>query len=403
MELRSISFLRSLDTTQEALDNYINELVENYGWAEADIRKVIEDFRAPRSTDDFIFLALMAFIVESYNEMTYDIVPPDRKFVSEEIYRVFKWTFQSQTHTLIMPNDRIEDLRVLFLLLDSGAFNPDLSQITSMSELREDSRWRIYAQDLARLGLTGSEPIIPAPSDTLEIDESTARFSSAIWFEAIQEKTILLAGVGGIGSYVGFLLSRMKPKAIYIYDDDRVEAVNMAGQLFGNHNIMQYKVDALSEMMRDYSSYHDVFAIRQRFTRESEATDIMICGFDNMTARRAFFSAWVNHVMNKPDEEKKKCLFIDGRLAAEELQVLCIRGDDDYNIDRYSREFLFSDEEADVTQCSYKQTSYMANIIGGLIVNLFTNFVANEVVEGLRDLPFFTSYDGGSMMFKTEQ
>lgn len=201
MELRSISFLRSLDTTQEALDNYINELVENYGWAEADIRKVIEDFRALRSTDDFIFLALKAFIVESYNEMAYDIVPPDRKFVSEEIYRVFKWTFQSQTHTLIMSNDRIEDLRVLFLLLDSGAFNPDLSQITPMSVLREDSRWERHVRDLARLGLTGSEPIIPAPSDTLEIDESTARFSSAIWFKAIQEKTILLAGVGGIGRF----------------------------------------------------------------------------------------------------------------------------------------------------------------------------------------------------------
>lgn len=201
MELRSISFLRSLDTTQEALDNYINELVENYGWAEADIRKVIEDFRALRSTDDFIFSALKAFIVESYNEMAYDIVPADRKFVSEEIYRVFKWTFQSQTHTLIMSNDRIEDLRVLFLLLDSGAFNPDLSQITPMSVLREDRRWERYVRDLARLGLTGSEPIIPAPSDTLEIDESTARFSSAIWFKAIQEKTILLAGVGGIGRF----------------------------------------------------------------------------------------------------------------------------------------------------------------------------------------------------------
>ena len=201
MELRSISFLRSLDTTQEALDNYINELVENYGWAEADIRKVIEDFRALRSTDDFIFWALKAFIVESYNEMTYDIVPPDRKFVSEEIYRVFKWTFQSQTHTLIMSNDRIEDLRVLFLLLDSGALNPDLSQIPPMSVLRENSRWERYVRDLARLGLTGSKPIIPAPSDTLEIDESTARFSSAIWFKAIQEKTILLAGVGGIGRF----------------------------------------------------------------------------------------------------------------------------------------------------------------------------------------------------------
>lgn len=42
---------------------------------------------------------------------------------------------------------------------------------------------------------------IPVNSDSLLVDESTSRFSSAIWYEAIQKKTILLAGVGGIGRF----------------------------------------------------------------------------------------------------------------------------------------------------------------------------------------------------------
>lgn len=42
---------------------------------------------------------------------------------------------------------------------------------------------------------------IPVNSNTLLIDESTSRFSSAIWYENIQKKTIILAGVGGIGRF----------------------------------------------------------------------------------------------------------------------------------------------------------------------------------------------------------
>ena len=42
---------------------------------------------------------------------------------------------------------------------------------------------------------------IPTNSGSLLVDEATSRFSSAIWYEAIQEKTIILAGVGGIGRF----------------------------------------------------------------------------------------------------------------------------------------------------------------------------------------------------------
>ena len=42
---------------------------------------------------------------------------------------------------------------------------------------------------------------IPTNSATLLVDEATSRFSSAIWYENIQKKTVILAGVGGIGRF----------------------------------------------------------------------------------------------------------------------------------------------------------------------------------------------------------
>lgn len=244
---------------------------------------------------------------------------------------------------------------------------------------------------------------IPTNSATLLVDEATSRFSSAIWYENIQKKTVTLAGVGGIGSYVGFLLARMKPAFMFIYDDDIVEAVNMSGQLYGQSDLGRPKVSALAGMIRNYAGYGNVFAMTERFTDESEASDIMICGFDNMAARRLFFNKWVNHVQSKPEEERKNCLFIDGRLAAEEFQVLCIKGDDEYNINRYNDEFLFSDAEADETICSYKQTTFCANMIASYMVNLFVNFCANQCEPIIdRDLPFLTTYNAETMYLKTE-
>lgn len=71
------------------------------------------------------------------------------------------------------------------------------------------------------------------------------------------------------------------------------------------------------------------------------------------------------------------------------------------NIRRYEP-YLFSDFEADPTVCSYKQTTFMANMIGSVIVNLFVNFIANKCNPLIdRDLPFYTEYNAETMYFKT--
>lgn len=42
---------------------------------------------------------------------------------------------------------------------------------------------------------------IPANSETIIIDRSTSRFSSAVWYNKVREKIITLAGLGGIGRF----------------------------------------------------------------------------------------------------------------------------------------------------------------------------------------------------------
>jgi molybdopterin/thiamine biosynthesis adenylyltransferase len=193
----------------------------------------------------------------------------------------------------------------------------------------------------------------------------------------------------------------MKPAQIFLYDDDVVETVNLSGQLYSSAMVGRTKVDAMALLARDFSMYYGIVAVPQRFTETTPAGDIMICGFDNMVARNIFFNAWVNHLVEHPHPER--CLFIDGRLNMEEFQVFCIKGDDTYNIKRYNTECMFNDYQAESVQCSMKQTTYCSNMIGSIIVNLFTNFIANTlnpVIE--RDLPFKTYYDAGMMYFKTE-
>lgn len=281
----------------------------------------------------------------------------------------------------------------------------DGSNLLHDAQNTEDAPVEIDEQGEALLeaALAAEEVVIPPNSGSLLVDEATSRFSGAIWYSAIQSKIITLAGVGGIGSYVGFLLARLKPAVLYLYDPDIVEQANMSGQLYGSGDLGQAKVSSLHRMLQVYANYYYSVAYQERFTAESEATDIMICGFDNMEARSLFFDKWLEHVGNKPEGERSKCLFIDGRLAAEEFQVFAIQGNDERAIVEYKNRWLFSDAAADETICSYKQTTFMANMIASVMVNLFVNFVANEcnpIID--RDVPFMTQYSADTMYFKVE-
>lgn len=369
---------------QEETEAY-NSLMESIN--EDNVREYHEVGYADISTTNNVLNGIRMGLIISLNVVGLDGVPNTYKVV---------YSGSEDATGRIFVNEHFKSLIEEAWAIRTGNSVEDNGDSTSF-ELSEEE------QAILDQAVEDAHQEIPTNSATLLVDEATSRFSSAIWYENIQKKTVTLAGVGGIGSYVGFLLARMKPAFMFIYDDDIVEAVNMSGQLYGQSDLGRPKVSALAGMIRNYAGYGNVFAMTERFTNESEASDIMICGFDNMAARRLFFNKWVNHVQSKPEEERKNCLFIDGRLAAEEFQILCIKGDDEYNINRYNNEFLFSDAEADVTICSYKQTTFCANMIASYMVNLFVNFCANQCEPIIdRDLPFLTTYNAETMYLKTE-
>lgn len=249
-----------------------------------------------------------------------------------------------------------------------------------------------------------SEPLIPENSPTLTTDVSTSRFSGAEWYELVKMQKIIIGGCGGISSWLAFQVARLSPSLIVLYDDDIVETGNLSGQLFSRLDVNKTKVGAIESLISKYNEHYCVHGIPSRFTEYTEAGDIMMCGFDNMEARKTFFRSWLSHVYSLSENKRKKCLFLDGRLSMNVLQVFCITGDDAYSSKRYSESYLFDDADADETICSMKQTTYMACMIGSIMTNLFVNFVANLTDPVLPyDLPFFTEYDAQNMIFKTEK
>jgi len=203
------------------------------------------------------------------------------------------------------------------------------------------------------------------------IDVKKSRFRDASWFEKVDKFVIpiIIGGAGGIGSWLTLFLSRMLPPASYIilYDFDRVEEVNMAGQLFRTQDIGKLKVTAIKEIVKDFSGYERVTVQPDRYDGESLRSPVMFSCFDNMVARKDMFENWLQEAEKYPDS-----IFIDGRLNAEQFQVFYVTLE---NALQYKNKYLFSDDEVDDTNCSYKQTTHFAAAIAAKMVQGFTGFL----------------------------
>ena len=177
----------------------------------------------------------------------------------------------------------------------------------------------------------------------------------------------------------------------------------MAGQLFSKNQVERNKVYAAQEVVRYFSSAY-INAINNRVTASTIIYDkIVICGFDNMEARKLLYYKWKQMCQYHDVSEKSEFLFIDGRMNAEEFQIFTIVGDDEYHMKKYEEEFLFSDAEVEPAVCSYKQTTYCASMIASFIVNSVVNFLSNQNLENMpRQLPFYINYDARLMHLKLE-
>jgi molybdopterin/thiamine biosynthesis adenylyltransferase len=223
-------------------------------------------------------------------------------------------------------------------------------------------------------------------------NENVSRFQGAIWFDEIINTNILVGGCGGIGSWLVLLLNRTGA-TVSVADHDSLERRNMSGQLFSEGQIGNSKVEAMGQVLRLFGNSKKYYLYKKFIDVQFKIkpnTIIVVSAFDNMQARKNLFEAWVNFVKYLPDREKM--IFIDGRLLAQQYQIICIRGDKDLDKEVYKRYLLFSDEEVEEVACTFKQTSHVAALIAGKMTALITNHIANIAIEDsdFAAVPFYT-------------
>lgn len=75
------------------------------------------------------------------------------------------------------------------------------------------------------------------------------------------------------------------------------------------------------------------------------------------------------------------------------IEIFCVTKD---NAEDYRRTLL-DDSEYDDGMCTTKQTTYAAQIAGGMIANYFKNYILQVEASTIFDVPFYTSYNLSTM------
>ena len=214
-----------------------------------------------------------------------------------------------------------------------------------------------------------------------------ARFKGAEWFDYLRNHDVIIGGAGGIGSWLSLLLARIGCN-IYIFDPDLFEAHNMSGQLVQKSDLNKMKAGVAKSIAELFANNPNVEALG-KYTKESIACPIMFSAFDNMEARKVMFQNWCNQVT---DENRNQCVFIDGRLLAQDYQIFCVLPNTSM-IQEYKTIHLFNSSEVEKVDCTYKQTSHSAAGIASHMVGFLTNFAHNRVKgTSIFPVPFFTEY-----------
>ena len=100
----------------------------------------------------------------------------------------------------------IEDFTPRFIPIDVGNVALEEGVPTAADDSREGVTLSPEEEAMLEAALVEEHHEIPVNSATITVDETTSRFSGAIWYEQIRKQIVTLAGVGGIGRF-GNLIS----------------------------------------------------------------------------------------------------------------------------------------------------------------------------------------------------
>jgi len=185
--------------------------------------------------------------------------------------------------------------------------------------------------------------------------------------EALETKINIIGG-GAIGSFTALALVKMGYTNITVFDDDTIDVENMNCQFFRHKDIGKLKVDALQELIKDFTN-ETIEIVADRWTGKP-LDGIIIAAVDSMEVRQLIFDAHHKKAMNTS-------LIIDPRMGAEIALLNCYNPMAIDECKSYAKT-LYSDDEATPERCTAKSTIYCALGLSSMVCTAVKNFTVES-------------------------
>lgn len=187
---------------------------------------------------------------------------------------------------------------------------------------------------------------------------------------------VTLIGLGGIGAITAVTLAKMGFRSIKGFDPDEVSDENTGTQLYGPNQVGMDKWASLYYPFAFYAPDVIFSGFGDRVWPdtpwETLQAPIIISGVDSIASRQDIWAA----ISDKPF-----MWYIDARMAAEELVVYVVDGDDREWYDRFLSGQ--SDDQIADLPCTSKATFYCgmaaAATIGSICRKIITNCHLNHI------------------------
>jgi molybdopterin/thiamine biosynthesis adenylyltransferase len=186
-----------------------------------------------------------------------------------------------------------------------------------------------------------------------------------------------LIGAGGIGAMSALALAKMGIGYLAIYDDDKVDDINIPVQFHRLSDVGKPKVIAIDEAIREYVDGTTIQRIYARVTDGSlmRATDITISAVDSISARKGI---WHAVQVQRPN------WYIDARMSAEYLQIYVVKMNPLESRDWYDTT-IFTQDDSQIPDdpCTSKATIYTACMAAGHIGAIARRIVTGKQAPGI--------------------
>jgi hypothetical protein len=159
---------------------------------------------------------------------------------------------------------------------------------------------------------------------------------------------------------------------------DKVDDVNLAGQLYGPKQITKTKVDSIVEVLYELNNEVNISTIHTEVKDDEKSQwysylplcDVIVTGFDSLPPRQLVYEKWKK-------AGKKESLFLDMRMSMEQGNILTVNKGVEKEQELYESSF-FSAEEAVQQACSAKATSHCGALIASLSTSIITNWFTDK-------------------------